>query len=72
MIVNKLVQSTSAQPAKLTIVPSTVKAPAKILPAPSTSGQTKLSASKTLQQNPQKVLIRQVKDYSFNFKLLIN
>ncbi|XP_011505901.1 PREDICTED: protein lin-54 homolog isoform X2 [Ceratosolen solmsi marchali] len=68
IIVNKLVQSTSAQPAKLTIVPnSAVKSPTKILPAPAT-GSTKSgnsqtgslsSTSKVMHQNPQKVIIRQ-------------
>ncbi|XP_003424108.1 protein lin-54 homolog isoform X1 [Nasonia vitripennis] len=64
IIVNKLVQSTSAQPAKLTIVPNTaVKSPAKILPAP-VSGQSKSnsqvgSSSKVVHQNSQKVIIRQ-------------
>lgn len=58
-------QSTSAQPAKLAIVPNTtVKSPAKILPAPA-SGQSKSnsqigSSSKVVHQNSQKVIIRQV------------
>ncbi|XP_058795737.1 protein lin-54 homolog isoform X2 [Phymastichus coffea] len=66
LIVNKLVQSTSAQPAKLTIVPSSsVKSPTKILPAPSTSAQSKVvnvqtaTVNKSGQSSTQKVIIRQ-------------
>ncbi|XP_014206996.1 protein lin-54 homolog [Copidosoma floridanum] len=59
ILVNKLVQSTTAQPAKFIISNSTTKSPAKILPAPSTSGHSKLSFNKTLQQNSQKVIIKQ-------------
>ncbi|XP_012278286.1 protein lin-54 homolog isoform X2 [Orussus abietinus] len=69
IIVNKLVQSSSTQPSKMTIVPSNVvKSPAKILPAPTMTSQVKptaISNSQTItnktavQQNPQKVIIRQ-------------
>ncbi|XP_053970403.1 protein lin-54 homolog [Hylaeus volcanicus] len=70
IIVNKLVQSSNTQPTKMTIVPSsTIKSPTKILPAPTLSTQVKSSLSnqqstfsssnKSIQQNPQKVIIRQ-------------
>ncbi|XP_066594732.1 protein lin-54 homolog [Prorops nasuta] len=72
IIVNKLIQSTTSQPSKMTIVSSTpVKSPTKILPAPTINSQMKssvisnqqtnfASSSKpSSQQNPQKVIIRQ-------------
>lgn len=73
IIVNKLVTSTSAQSSKMTILPgTTAKSPTKILPAPtSMTSQAKSSvvpnsqtptfssAGKTIQQSPQKVIIRQ-------------
>ncbi|XP_012268042.2 protein lin-54 homolog [Athalia rosae] len=73
IIVNKLITSTSAQPSKMAILPgTTVKSPTKILPAPtSMTSQAKssvmsnsqtatfTSAGKTMQQSPQKVIIRQ-------------
>lgn len=72
IIVNKLVQSSSSQPSKMTIVPSnTIKSPTKILPAPTVNTQIKSSTisnqqsfsssnKSSVQQNPQKVIIRQV------------
>ncbi|XP_076297254.1 protein lin-54 homolog isoform X1 [Lasioglossum baleicum] len=72
IIVNKLMQSSSAQPSKMTIVPSsTIKSPTKILPAPTLGSQLKASAissqqstfpsanKPSVQQSPQKVIIRQ-------------
>ncbi|KZC05293.1 PREDICTED: protein lin-54 homolog [Dufourea novaeangliae] len=72
IIVNKLVQSSSTQPSKMTIVPSsTIKSPTKILPAPTLSSQVKTSTisnqqssfsstnKSSVQQSPQKVIIRQ-------------
>ncbi|CAL7951706.1 unnamed protein product [Xylocopa violacea] len=71
IIVNKLMQSSSAQPSKMTIVPSnTIKSPTKILPAPmntqvkpstiSNQQSTFTSSNKSsIQQSPQKVIIRQ-------------
>ncbi|XP_076298936.1 protein lin-54 homolog isoform X2 [Lasioglossum baleicum] len=72
IIVNKLMQSSSAQPSKVTIVPrSTIKYPTKILPAPTLGSQVKASAissqqsafpsanKSSVQQSPQKVIIRQ-------------
>ncbi|XP_031841529.1 protein lin-54 homolog isoform X1 [Nomia melanderi] len=72
IIVNKLVQSSSTQPSKVTIVPSsTIKSPTKILPAPTLGSQIKTSAisnqqstfssnnKPSVQQSPQKVIIRQ-------------
>ncbi|XP_012144401.1 protein lin-54 homolog isoform X2 [Megachile rotundata] len=71
IIVNKLVQSSSSQPSKMTIVSSnTIKSPTKILPAPTMNTQVKTStisnqqstfpSNKTsVQQSPQKVIIRQ-------------
>ncbi|KAL6263515.1 hypothetical protein P5V15_006305 [Pogonomyrmex californicus] len=69
MILNKLLQSSTSQPSKVTIVPTnTVKSPTKILPAPmtiqakssTTTNQqpTFVSTKSTVQQNP-KVIIRQ-------------
>lgn len=72
IIVNKLVQSSSSQPSKMTIVPSnTIKSPTKILPAPTINTQIKSSTisnqqsfsssnKSSVQQSPQKVIIRQV------------
>lgn len=73
IIVNKLVQSSSSQPSKMTIVPSnTIKSPTKILPAPTVNTQVKASTisnqqssfsssnKSSVQQSPQKVIIRQV------------
>lgn len=72
IIVNKLVQSSSSQPSKMTIVPSnTIKSPTKILPAPTVNTQIKSSTisnqqsfsssnKSSVQQSPQKVIIRQV------------
>lgn len=72
IIVNKLVQSSSSQPSKMTIVPSnTIKSPTKILPAPTVNTQIKSSTisnqqsfsssnKSSMQQSPQKVIIRQV------------
>lgn len=73
IIVNKMVQSSSAQSSTMTIVPSSaVKSPTKILPAPIINSQVKpptipnqqsvfSSSSKTnVQPSPQKVIIRQV------------
>lgn len=71
IIVNKLVQSSSSQPSKMTIVPSnTIKSPTKILPAPTVNTQIKSSTisnqqsfsssnKSSVQQSPQKVIIRQ-------------
>ncbi|XP_032662655.1 protein lin-54 homolog isoform X4 [Odontomachus brunneus] len=72
MILNKLLQSSTSQPSKVTIVPtsSTTKSPTKILPAPAASIQAKsstttnqpstiISSKSSTQQNPQKVIIRQ-------------
>lgn len=72
IIVNKLVQSSSSQPSKMTIVSSnTIKSPTKILPAPVINTQVKTSSlsnqqstfssnKSSVQQSPQKVIIRQV------------
>lgn len=73
MILNKLLQSSTSQPSKMTIVPtsSAVKSPTKILPAPTTNIQAKsssttnqqstfISSKSSTQQSPQKVIIRQV------------
>ncbi|XP_035731548.1 protein lin-54 homolog isoform X1 [Vespa mandarinia] len=72
IIVNKVVQSSSSQSSKMTIVPSNaVKSPTKILPAPIINSQVKAStisnqqsvfssSTKTnVQPSPQKVIIRQ-------------
>ncbi|XP_043490437.1 protein lin-54 homolog isoform X2 [Polistes fuscatus] len=72
IIVNKLLQSSTSQSSKMTIVPSSaVKSPTKILPAPTINSQVKTStisnqqsvfssSSKTnMQTSPQKVIIRQ-------------
>ncbi|XP_034190866.1 protein lin-54 homolog isoform X2 [Osmia lignaria lignaria] len=71
IIVNKLVQSSSSQPSKMTIVSSnTIKSPTKILPAPVINTQVKTSSlsnqqstfscnKSSVQQSPQKVIIRQ-------------
>ncbi|EFN84203.1 protein lin-54 homolog [Harpegnathos saltator] len=72
MILNKLLQSSTSQPSKVTIVPtsSAAKSPTKILPAPATTIQPKsstttnqqstfISTKSSTQQNPQKVIIRQ-------------
>ncbi|XP_011165986.2 protein lin-54 homolog [Solenopsis invicta] len=71
MILNKLLQSSTSQPSKVTIVPTnTAKSPTKILPAPTISLQAKSSTTtnqqstfvtskSSTQQNPQKVIIRQ-------------
>ncbi|XP_076249052.1 protein lin-54 homolog isoform X2 [Calliopsis andreniformis] len=71
IIVNKLVQSSSAQSSKMTLVPSSaMKSPTKILPAPlntqvktstlSNQQSTFSSSNKSsIQQSPQKVIIRQ-------------
>ncbi|KAI4500354.1 hypothetical protein M0802_004771 [Mischocyttarus mexicanus] len=72
IIVNKLLQSSTSQSSKMTIVPSgAVKSPTKILPAPTINSQVKTSSisnqqsvfsssSKTnMQTSPQKVIIRQ-------------
>ncbi|XP_076754727.1 uncharacterized protein LOC143425648 isoform X1 [Xylocopa sonorina] len=71
IIVNKLMQSSSSQTPKMTIVPSnTIKSPTKILPAPmntqvktttiSNQQSTFTSSNKSsIQQSPQKVIIRQ-------------
>ncbi|XP_076654954.1 protein lin-54 homolog isoform X1 [Halictus rubicundus] len=72
IIVNKLMQSSSAQPSKVAIVPSsTIKSPTKILPAPTLGSQVKTSTissqqstfsstnKSSVQQSPQKVIIRQ-------------
>ena len=71
IIVNKLVQSSSAQSSKMTIVPSSsIKSPTKILPAPALNTQVKSSSisnqqstfssnKSSIQQSPQKVIIRQ-------------
>ncbi|XP_008547227.1 protein lin-54 homolog [Microplitis demolitor] len=63
IIVNKVIQTSTSQPPKLTLIPtSSIKTPAKILPAPVTS-QVKSpfvnSMSKGGPQNSQKVIIRQ-------------
>lgn len=70
MILNKLLQSSTSQQSKVTIVPTnTAKSmPTKILPAPITSIQAKssnqqstfISSKSSVQQSPQKVIIRQV------------
>lgn len=70
MILNKLLQSSTSQQSKVTIVPTnTAKSmPTKILPAPVTSIQAKssnqqstfLSSKSSVQPSPQKVIIRQV------------
>ncbi|KAL0108772.1 hypothetical protein PUN28_014127 [Cardiocondyla obscurior] len=72
MILNKLLQSSTSQPSKVTIVPAnTTKSPIpKILPAPAINLQAKSSTTTNQQptfvtsksgsqQNPQKVIIRQ-------------
>lgn len=69
MILNKLLQSSTSQQSKVTIVPSnTAKSmPTKILPAPVTNIQAKssnqqstfISSKSSVQQSPQKVIIRQ-------------
>ncbi|XP_012524275.1 protein lin-54 homolog isoform X2 [Monomorium pharaonis] len=70
MILNKLLQSSTSQPSKVTIVSTnTIKSPTKILPAPTISLQAKSSTTNqqptfvtsksSTQQNPQKVIIRQ-------------
>ncbi|KAM0736654.1 Protein lin-54-like protein [Formica fusca] len=69
MILNKLLQSSTSQQSKVTIVPTnTAKSmPTKILPAPITSIQAKssnqqstfISSKSSVQQSPQKVIIRQ-------------
>ncbi|XP_014477856.1 PREDICTED: protein lin-54 homolog [Dinoponera quadriceps] len=71
MILNKLLQSSTSQASKVTIVPtsSVAKSPTKILPAPTASIQAKsstttnqstfVSSKSSSQQNPQKVIIRQ-------------
>ncbi|XP_072745775.1 protein lin-54 homolog isoform X4 [Anoplolepis gracilipes] len=68
MILNKLLQSSTSQQSKVTIVPTTAKSiPTKILPAPITNIQAKssnqqstfISSKSTVQQSPQKVIIRQ-------------
>ncbi|OAD54388.1 Protein lin-54 like protein [Eufriesea mexicana] len=72
IIVNKLMQSSSSQSSKMTIVPTnTIKSPTKILPAPTVNTQVKTSTisnqqstfsssnKSSVQQSPQKVIIRQ-------------
>lgn len=69
MILNKLLQSSTSQQSKVTIVPTnTAKSmPTKILPAPITNIQAKssnqqstfISSKSSVQQSPQKVIIRQ-------------
>ncbi|KAL6430007.1 hypothetical protein ACFW04_007666 [Cataglyphis niger] len=69
MILNKLLQSSTSQQSKVTIVPTnTAKSmPTKILPAPITNIQAKssnqqstfISSKSSGQQSPQKVIIRQ-------------
>ncbi|XP_024882038.1 protein lin-54 homolog isoform X2 [Temnothorax curvispinosus] len=71
MILNKLLQSSTSQSPKVTIVPAnTAKSPTKILPAPTMSLQAKcltttnqqptfVTTKSSMQQNPQKVIIRQ-------------
>ncbi|KYM75671.1 Protein lin-54 like protein [Atta colombica] len=71
VILNKLLQSSTSQQSKVTIIPTnTVKSPTKILPAPTLSIQAKsstttnqqptfITSKSTTQQNPQKVIIRQ-------------
>ncbi|XP_043276542.1 protein lin-54 homolog isoform X2 [Venturia canescens] len=69
IIVNKLIQSSSSQPPKLTLIPtSSAKSPTKILPAPTVTSQIKPPNAQTsfttsgktgVQQSPQKVIIRQ-------------
>ncbi|XP_077271969.1 protein lin-54 homolog isoform X2 [Temnothorax americanus] len=71
MILNKLLQSSTSQSPKVTIVPAnTAKSPTKILPAPTVSLQAKcltttnqqptfVTTKSSMQQNPQKVIIRQ-------------
>ncbi|XP_067210845.1 protein lin-54 homolog isoform X3 [Linepithema humile] len=70
MILNKLLQSSTSQQSKVTIVPtSAAKSPTKILPAPATNTQVKsvttanqqtfVSSKSSGQPNPQKVIIRQ-------------
>lgn len=68
MILNKLLQSSTSQQSKVTIVPTNKSMPTKILPAPVTSIQAKssnqqstfLSSKSSVQPSPQKVIIRQV------------
>ncbi|KAG7208611.1 hypothetical protein KM043_014819 [Ampulex compressa] len=72
IFVNKLVQPSTTQTSKMTIVPSSaVKSPTKILPAPTLNTQVKASTisnqqstftssnKSSVQQSPQKVIIRQ-------------
>lgn len=69
MILNKLLQTSTSQQSKVTIVPTnTAKSvPTKILPAPITNIQSKssnqqstfISSKSSVQQSPQKVIIRQ-------------
>ncbi|GAB1865276.1 Protein lin-54-like protein [Camponotus japonicus] len=69
MILNKLLQTSTSQQSKVTIVPTnTAKSmPTKILPAPITNIQAKssnqqstfISSKSSVQQSPQKVIIRQ-------------
>ncbi|CAL1686258.1 unnamed protein product [Lasius platythorax] len=67
MILNKLLQSSTSQQSKVTIVPTNKSMPTKILPAPVTSIQAKssnqqstfLSSKSSVQPSPQKVIIRQ-------------
>ncbi|KAH0954715.1 hypothetical protein HN011_007734 [Eciton burchellii] len=71
MILNKLLQSSTSQQSKMAIVPtSAAKSPTKILPAPTMNIQAKSSATtnqqstfvsskSSVQQSPQKVIIRQ-------------
>jgi len=73
MILNKLLQSSTSQQSKMAIVPtSAAKSPTKILPAPTMNIQAKSSATtnqqstfvsskSSVQQSPQKVIIRQVR-----------
>ncbi|KYN45000.1 Protein lin-54 like protein [Trachymyrmex septentrionalis] len=71
VILNKLLQSSTSQQSKVTIIPTnTVKSPTKILPAPTLNIQAKsstttnqqptfITSKSSTQQNPQKVIIRQ-------------
>lgn len=77
IVINKsgiVVQTTTSQPPKLALIPSgAVKSPAKILPAPTMTTQVRqtmphsqvtfASTGKAVQNNAQKVIIRQVRDY---------
>jgi len=79
MILNKLLQTSTSQQSKVTIVPTnTAKSmPTKILPAPITNIQAKssnqqstfISSKSSVQQSPQKVIIRQVERL---FEIIIN